>query len=288
MIKITATAICEGYAYAKAFNVISHKISDTSTFKGVKDAIKQLDKAIDLSLKQLKNIKNEDNSKYLFLDAHILLLEDPMLRDEIVSMIEKENLDAITAFSLVIDKYINMMKDSTDSYLQERYLDFLDIKLRVLQNLNKISISLSNLEECILIIEELYPSLLVNISKNVKGIIALKGGFTSHSAILCRARGIPFVVANISDDFMGEVIIENETIYLNPTIEVKTLFEKKRMKEEVINKDLKDISVYANVVNNEEVKYIPSDFKGIGLYRTEFILMNEEYAFDYLHQNQMF
>ena len=284
MIKVAATAICEGYAYAKAFNVISHKISDTSTFKGVKDAVEQLDKAIDLSLKQLKNIKNEDNSKYLFLDAHILLLEDPMLRDEIVSMIEKENLDAITAFSLVIDKYINMMKDSTDSYLQERYLDFLDIKLRVLQNLNKISISLSNLEECILIIEELYPSLLVNISKNVKGIIALKGGFTSHSAILCRARGIPFVVANISDDFMGEVIIENDTIYLNPTIEVKTLFEKKRMKEEVINKDLKDISVYANVVNNEEVKYIPSDFKGIGLYRTEFILMNEEYAFDYLKQ----
>lgn len=284
MIKINAKAICEGYAYAKAFNVISHKISDTSTFKGVKDAVDQLDKAIDLSLKQLKNIKNEDNSKYLFLDAHILLLEDPMLRDEIVSMIEKENLDAITAFSLVIDKYINMMKDSTDSYLQERYLDFLDIKLRVLQNLNKISISLSNLEECILIIEELYPSLLVNISKNVKGIIALKGGFTSHSAILCRARGIPFVVANISDDFMGEVIIENDTIYLNPTIEVKTLFEKKRMKEEVINKDLKDISVYANVVNNEEVKYIPSDFKGIGLYRTEFILMNEEYAFDYLKQ----
>ena len=48
MIKITATAICEGYAFAKAFNVISHKISDTSTFKGVKDAINQIDKAIDL------------------------------------------------------------------------------------------------------------------------------------------------------------------------------------------------------------------------------------------------
>ena len=146
MIKITATAICEGYAYAKAFNVISQKISDTSTFKGVKDAVKELDKAIDLSLQQLKNIKNEDNSKYLFLDAHILLLEDPMLRDEIVSMIEKEKLDAISAFSFVIDKYINMMKDSTDSYLQERYLDFLDIKLRVLQNFNKIK-GLNNFEK---------------------------------------------------------------------------------------------------------------------------------------------
>ena len=288
MIKITATSICEGYAYAKAFNVVSHKLSSLSSFNGVIDAVNQLDKAITLSLKQLKSIKKENNSDYSFLDAHILLLEDPMLRSEIVSMIEKENLDAITAFSIVIDKYINMMKDSSDSYLQERYLDFLDIKLRVLQNLNKISISLSNLEDCILIIEELYPSLLVNISKNVKGIIALKGGFTSHSAILCRARGIPFVVANISDDFMGEVIIENYNIYLNPTNEVISLFENKKKKEEVINKDLKDISVYANIINNEEVKYIPSDFKGIGLYRTEFILMNEEYAFDYLKQASLY
>ena len=143
---------------------------------------------------------------------------------------EKAEIASKFSFSIVIDKYINMMKDSTDSYLQERYLDFLDIKLRVLQNFNKFSISLSNLEECILIIEELYPSLLVNISKNVKGIIALKGGFTSHSAILCRARGIPFVVANISDDFMGEVIIENDNIYLNPTNEVITLFENKKIK----------------------------------------------------------
>ena len=112
MIKITATSICEGYAYAKAFNVISHKISDTSTFKGVKDAVEQLDKAIDLSLKQLKNIKNEDNSKYLFLDAHILLLEDPMLRDEIDrikslwsglghSFLFPSNME-LTAFSLLL------------------------------------------------------------------------------------------------------------------------------------------------------------------------------------------
>ena len=104
MIKITATSICEGYAYAKAFNVVSHKLSSQSSFKGVIDAVNQLDKAITLSLKQLKSIKKENNSDYSFLDAHILLLEDPMLRSEIVSMIEKENLDAITAISIVIDK----------------------------------------------------------------------------------------------------------------------------------------------------------------------------------------
>ena len=99
-----------------------------------------------------------------------MLLEDRTLSNEVVELIVKEHINASSAFSIVVDKYINLMKNASDPYLKERYLDFLDIKTRVLQNLNKVSISLSNLEECILLIEELFPSQLINISKNVKGI----------------------------------------------------------------------------------------------------------------------
>lgn len=180
------------------------------------------------------------------------------------------------------------MKDATDKYLQERYLDFLDIKLRVMQNFNKVSISLANLEECILVIEELYPSLLINISKNVKGIVALRGGFTSHSAILCRMMGIPFVIADVSEDFDGNIMIANDKVYLNPTTEVINEFNKNIELEEECNKDLGEINVYANVVNNQEISHINSAFSGIGLYRTEFILMNQEYAFDYLKQAKIY
>lgn len=180
------------------------------------------------------------------------------------------------------------MKDATDKYLQERYLDFLDIKLRVMQNFNKVSISLANLEECILVIEELYPSLLINISKNVKGIVALRGGFTSHSAILCRMMGIPFVIADVSEDFDGNIMIANDKVYLNPTTKVINEFNKNIELEEECNKDLGEINVYANVVNNQEISHINSAFSGIGLYRTEFILMNQEYAFDYLKQAKIY
>ena len=288
MIKINATPICEGFAFAKAFNVINQKLSNETIFKGVEDSIIQLDKAFNLSLKQLRTIKKDGQNEHSFLDAHIMLLEDNMLRDEIVVLIQKEKLDAASAFTIVLDKYINMMKGSSDQYLQERYLDFLDIKLRVLQNLNKVSISLSNLEECILIIEELYPSLLVNISKNVKGIIALKGGFTSHSGILCRARGIPFVVADVSDDFTGNVIIEDDAVYLNPTTEIIDSYQRRKVEDDNINKDLGDICVYGNVVNNEEISNIGEAFSGIGLYRTEFVLMEAQYAFDYLKQAEIY
>ena len=175
-----------------------------------------------------------------------------------------------------------------DEYLKDRYLDFLDIKLRVLQNFNKVSISLSNLEECILILEELYPSLLVNISKNVKGIIALRGGFTSHSAILCRMMGIPFVIAEIQDDFDGMVIIDNDTVYLNPTSELLERYSNPEVEEQAFNRDLKHVKVYANVVDNEEIKNLSDDFSGIGLYRTEFIIMDKEYAFDWEKQAKVY
>ena len=200
-------------------------------------------------------------------------------------MIVNEHINAVDAFTSVIDKYINLMKNTNDSYLKERYLDFLDIKTRVLQNFNKVTVSLSNLEECILLIEELYPSLLLNISKNVKGIIARRGGFTSHSAILCRSMGIPFVVCEVPDNFTGDIIIDNDTIYLNPSEEViEKYLELKNIDVKPTSKDLKDIRVYANVMNNEDIKHISDDFSGVGLYRTEFLLMNPEYAFDYKKQ----
>ena len=217
-----------------------------------------------------------------------MILEDNLLRVEVINKIVNECIDASSAFTKVIDRYIDLMKNATDQYLKERYLDFLDIKSRVLQNLNKTNISLSNLEECVLLVEELYPSLLINISKNVKGIIAKRGGFTSHSAILCRTMGIPFVVANIPSDYHGNIIIDNDKVFLNPSDELISKYKEKEANNVHIAKDLKDIKVYANIVNNNDISHITEEFSGIGLYRTEFILMNPTYAFDYEKQAQIY
>lgn len=221
------------------------------------------------------------------MDAHILLLEDVTLKSETIQIIVSEHISASVAFTRVIDKYINIMKNATDSYLQERYLDFVDIKSRVLQNLNRVSLSLSKLEECILVIDELYPSALLNISKNVKGIIAKQAGFTSHSAILCRAKGIPFVVCDIPEDFDGDIIISNDEVYLNPDNEIISKYNKYK-EEELFEKNLKGIKVYANVMNNDDIDNITADFTGIGLYRTEFVVMNPDYAFDYMKQIEIY
>lgn len=232
-------------------------------------------------------MKSEDE-QHDFIAAHILLLEDSNLRNEVIELIKTKYFSAKEAFTVVIDKYINTLKDSKDKYLNERYLDFLDIKIRVINNLDNNHKSLTNLEECILYIDELLPSYLLNMSKNVKGIIARKGGFTSHSAIMCRSLGIPFVIANIEDDYEGLVIIDNDTIILNPTQELIESYMKQMNSSKTISKDLQDICLFANISNNEEIELVTGEFMGIGLYRTEFILTNQEIATDVIKQANIY
>lgn len=234
----------------------------------------------------MNKVKSEKPNSHEFLNAHILILEDSFLRKEVIDLIMNQHLNSSEAFAQVMDKYIAMIRESNNQYLQDRYLDFLDIKARVLQNINRTCISLTNLDECILLVDELFPSLLINISKNVKGIIAKRGGFTSHSAILCRAMGIPFVLVDIPDDFTGNILIDKNVVYLNPTQDIVDCYLEEENEE--ITKNLGDIKVYANIINNNDIDNIGDEFSGVGLYRTEFILANPEYAFDYQKQAQIY
>ena len=63
----------------------------------------QYDKAINMSLSQLRKIKTTKPNGHDFLDAHILLLEDNVLRNEVIEVIIKEQINAATAFTTVID-----------------------------------------------------------------------------------------------------------------------------------------------------------------------------------------
>lgn len=241
-----------------------------------------------MSVSQLKELKKDMQIPHDFVEAHILLLTDQVLHNEVEENIKDNHLSALDAFVMVIDRYIKIMQSSTDSYLKERYLDFLDIKSRVVQNLNKQVISLTNLEECILLVDELFPSTLLKMSKNVKGIIAKKGGYTSHSAILCRNLGIPYVVFDYPEKIRGKILIDNEKIYINPSLKCVSSYKNKKQFNEKIEKNLKDIKVWANVHNNQEIARITEEFSGIGLYRTEFILMDPDCAFDIEKQTEIY
>lgn len=243
-------------------------------------------------------------------DAHLLVLQDSSLIEEVEKRIKDEKLSAEFIFSDVIKKYIKVFDDMDDEYLKERASDVNDVGRRVLKNLmdeDKLH-NIDHLKEnLILIAHDLSPSDTASMyNKNVIAFATDIGGKTSHTAIMAKTLGIPAAVglkdATLRVSNQDEIIVDGRKglIIINPSEGTKKRYEEVKgridqMKDQY--RDIKDlkaqtidghvISLYANIELPEEVPLIlGAGAEGIGLYRTEFLYMNrtdlptEEEQFD--------
>src|ERR1051325_11577421 len=68
-------------------------------------------------------------------DAHLLVLEDRTLIDEVVRLITEQKVNAEHAFNAVAERYAKTLAAIEDDYLRERAADMRDVTTRVLNNL---------------------------------------------------------------------------------------------------------------------------------------------------------
>ncbi|MDD5154913.1 MAG: phosphoenolpyruvate-utilizing N-terminal domain-containing protein, partial [Candidatus Omnitrophica bacterium] len=130
-------------------------------------------------------------------DAHLLVLEDRMLIEEVISRLKKEHLSVAYIFSEVLKKYIDVFSKIEDEYLKERTTDVNDVGKRILRNLlGKKPRSLENLKEKVVVVaHDLSPSDTAAMHKeNVCGFVTDVGGKTTHTAIMAKSLEIPAVV----------------------------------------------------------------------------------------------
>ena len=130
-------------------------------------------------------------------DAHLLVLEDPSLIDEVIKTIGKEKNNAEFVFQGVAHKFIKTLSSIDDPYLRERAIDLEDVTRRVLRHLlGKSGQRLTGHDRShIIVADELTPSDTATLNReNVAGFITEKGSKTSHTAIMARSLGIPAVV----------------------------------------------------------------------------------------------
>ena len=93
-------------------------------------------------------------------DAHLLVLEDRTLLDEVMRVIQEEKVNAEYAFNVVAERYATTLAAIEDDYLRERATDMRDVTVRVLNNLLGVEseVDLRNLKEpCIVISHDLTP-----------------------------------------------------------------------------------------------------------------------------------
>src|SRR5262245_20636378 len=166
-------------------------------------------------------------------DAHLLVLEDRTLLDEVVRVIQQDKVNAEHAYHTVAERYATTLAAIEDDYLRERATDMRDVTARVLNNLLGMDdgIDLRHLKEpCIIISHDLTPSNTAQLDRrNVIGFATDVGSKTSHTAIMARHLRIPAVVGlkNVSAQLeTGQFAVLdgfNGVLVINPT--EQTLFE---------------------------------------------------------------
>ncbi|MFA5200094.1 MAG: phosphoenolpyruvate--protein phosphotransferase [Candidatus Omnitrophota bacterium] len=230
-------------------------------------------------------------------DAHLLVLEDRMLIEEVISRLKKEQLNVAYIFSEVLKKYISVFLKIEDEYLKERTADINDVGKRILRNLlGKEKKGLGEIKEkAVIVAHDLSPSETVAMhTKNVAAFVTDIGGKTSHTAIMAKSLEIPAVVGLetvtskvnpgdliIVDGTSGVVIIDpdEETLssYRQKLESLKGFTEKFLSVKDLdsVTTDGRQVLINANIEFPDEVPSVKlHGSQGIGLYRTEFFYMN--------------
>jgi phosphotransferase system enzyme I (PtsI) len=230
-------------------------------------------------------------------DAHLLVVEDRTLIDEVLRKLENDLCNVEWVFQEVATRYAETLNKIDDPYLRERALDIQDVTKRVIRNLQgkapKTFLALG--EPHILVAHNLTPSDTASINRaNVLGVATDLGSRTSHAAILARSLNIPAVVGlhditakletgqHVLVDGSDGLLIVNpspETIAHYAELESRRAIVVAQLKElrttRSTTRDGRHIVLSANIELPEDVEAVAANgAEGIGLYRTEFLYLN--------------
>lgn len=248
--------------------------------------------------KQLK--KEKISEGVAILDSYLQMMKDPLLTDNVTDEIRATCRNAEDVFHATIKKYQQSFNSLVDPFFRERFRDIEDVSRRILRFLKEsFRVSLAKTpKDSVIFSRDLTASDVAeaNISR-VSAFVTFSGGVTSHTAIVAKAKGIPYVT-NVflqKDDLANAslTIVDGRTgdIFLNPhpdTVKkyllLKMLAEKhlaqlhspSRLTAETY--DGYAIKLSANIERREEIRQI-HDYgsHGVGLYRSEYEFLLSEH-----------
>jgi phosphotransferase system enzyme I (PtsI) len=231
-------------------------------------------------------------------DAHLLVVEDRTLIDEVLRTLERERFNVEFVFAEVANRYAKTLSEIDDPYLRERAFDIHDVTRRVIRNLLGRSAKTLGAMDVpqVVVAHNLTPSDTATLNRQmVLGFATDVGSRTSHTAIMARSLNIPAVVGlkDISQCLQpgDQVLLDGNSglVILNPTdqtlweygeIEVKlehvqeVLTELRDTKSTTL--DGRHVILSANIELPEDVPLVvEAGAEGVGLYRTEFFYMNK-------------
>ncbi len=260
--------------------------------------------AVEITTRQLIELQSRledlsgENESGIF-EAHVMMIEDRAVVERVLGAIASRLQNAEFAFYAVMQNFLEAMRRIPDPYLRERTVDIEDVAQRVLRNfsLDSEARHLGPDDRHILVAYDLAPSDTASMNRrHVLGFATEQGSVNSHTAILARAFGVPAVVglegAVIDVMALAPAILDGYTgkLILHPAPDTLERYRKLSDAKAIVRSSLdakrgaatetidgRAITVSANIEIVDELPLVKrSGAKGIGLYRTEFLLLNGE------------
>ncbi len=259
--------------------------------------VKRFEQALHETRLEISKLRQEvverlGESEAAIFDAHLLVLEDVALIDDVAKEVRKTGFNIEFCFQEVAQRYITIFENIEDDFLRERAADIRDVTGRVMDKLlgTKSTKPAVAVEKQIVAAKDLTPSETASMSADsVIAFVTQEGGRTGHSAIMARALEIPAVVGvrGLLDTVQdGDVLLvdgEEGLVIVNPSAATLDSYRDKQlaiksrrnrvMSEVALPDETVDGAAYsllANIGGPEDMEdartYVAH---GVGLYRTE-------------------
>lgn len=303
MIGMQGQGVSRGIA-AGPVHFIRSRTGDIEKRKGsgVQAELDRLDRAFKAASRQMQELaeqcrrENRQEAADL-LETHALLMEDEDYLGRIRELIRSEECAAEYAVHAAGEEFAAQLEQMDDGYMKARAVDIRDVSGRLTDSMNGTESGTIEINTpVVLAADDLTPSQTIQLdSRTILGFATKNGSVSSHTAILARAMGIP-AVCGLGDDLSEKhdgkyICLDGETgqLIIDPDEETLSKFRKKaheqaetrRELEELIGQkditaDGREIMLYCNIASPDDIAAVhQNDGQGIGLYRSEFLFMNE-------------
>lgn len=317
----------EGHRKSEAGVVSMHQGDETRASEKVDPGQEwqHFQRALSLAKEQLKEEKTKIKKTSgpeaaAIFDAHLLILDDPLLQENVRGKIEQEAKTAAVAWDVQMRELEASYSQNESAIIRERTADIRDLRSRLLQFLlrdlpdespSKTSCPEQMTEKNqqaegpvgggILLAELLGPGEVAALDKNfVRGICTVEGSASSHAAVIARSLGIPALMGmgpellRIPEGCPLLMDAEAGVLYLSADDEIVQRLEQKKAAEDLerqeaerlrelpaITQSGRRIEIFANIGSAEDARRaVEKGAEGVGLLRTEFIYLRRSSAPD--------
>ena len=244
-----------------------HQGDDTSQTTLLSAAISSL--ALDM-----RNLaKTSDKASAEIFEALVMILEDEELF-EVARTEINSGWDAATSFIRAVETFAELL--TGDAAFEERLADIRDMAKRVSAKIHGVELGLPIPEvgNFVLVGHDFAPADTAQFTKAIVGVITIAGGPTSHTAIICRSRGIPALVScegatqlRSGDQVLVDPVGDRVVVGGALDSATRALSFVARSKEPIV-------SVRANIGSlADALSASTSAANGVGLFRTELLYL---------------